>query len=243
MTGMFPNTGVPAADAKNSIDAKTTTGCDELWFSTSRCQPRFDPAAANAQMAEILNLINCFGGTYDCSVLDNLCRELYKVIDGAYPRGQTFFSATEQNVPNNTLGDSKIVYNKVFSLSAPLNGGIDAVSGAGGLVTVNKTGMYMMVSLCRLETVVSAAANVTTEMAMRDQSGLVRQSQINSAFPNGADTDRVDLNVVTPLMGMAAGTVNHMEVGCQVTPAGSFTSCTVKSVQWSLTSHPQKTFL
>ena len=80
---MFPDSGVPRADAKNSIDANTVAGCDELWYSTSRCQPRFDPAAANAMLSEILNAINCAGIPYDCNRLDNLCTAIaYTIQNG-----------------------------------------------------------------------------------------------------------------------------------------------------------------
>lgn len=74
MTGLFPNSGVPATDANNSLlDPNVVAGCSQLWHSTSRCQPRFDPAAANAVMSEIINLVNCSGLPYDCKRLDNLC--------------------------------------------------------------------------------------------------------------------------------------------------------------------------
>lgn len=74
MSGVFPDSGVPASDAFNSIQDPDTANCpNELWYSTSRCQPRFDPKAANAVTAEIINLVNCAGLPYDCSKLDNLC--------------------------------------------------------------------------------------------------------------------------------------------------------------------------
>jgi len=72
MTAMFPASGVPAADAKNSIPDPATVNCDELWYSTSRCQPRFDPAAANAVLAELINLINKGEVTYDCNFLNQV---------------------------------------------------------------------------------------------------------------------------------------------------------------------------
>jgi hypothetical protein len=80
MTGMFPSSGVPASDAKNSIPDPATVNCDELWYSTSRCQPRFDPAAANAMLAELINLVNCAGIDYDCDKLDNLCNAVRYLI-------------------------------------------------------------------------------------------------------------------------------------------------------------------
>jgi hypothetical protein len=74
MTAMHPASGVPASDAKNTIpsNVEQSVNCDELWYSTSRCQPRFDPAAANAVLAELINLINKGEVTYDCNYLDQV---------------------------------------------------------------------------------------------------------------------------------------------------------------------------
>lgn len=81
MSGVFPDSGVPASDAYNSIQDPNTVGCSgELWYSTSRCNPRFDPKAANAVTAEIVNLVNCAGLPYDCTKLDNLCDAVTKMI-------------------------------------------------------------------------------------------------------------------------------------------------------------------
>lgn len=81
MSGMFPASGVPATDAHNTILDPATVNCDELWYSTTRCQPRFDPAAANATLSELINLINCAGLEYDCSKLTNLC-DAVKALSG-----------------------------------------------------------------------------------------------------------------------------------------------------------------
>jgi len=69
---MFPDSGVPPADAKNSLPDVRTLNCDELWYSTSRCQPRFDPAAANAMLAEQMNLIMQAEMTYNCLSLNHV---------------------------------------------------------------------------------------------------------------------------------------------------------------------------
>jgi len=71
---MHPESGVPPADARNSLpnDVEASQNCDELWYSTSRCQPRFDPAAANAMLAELINLINKGEVIYDCRFLDQV---------------------------------------------------------------------------------------------------------------------------------------------------------------------------
>lgn len=75
MAGIFPDGGVAATLTSNTVDADTSCTA-ELFYSTSRCQPRFDPAAANAVMSELLNAINAGGITYDCTVLDNLSRAI-----------------------------------------------------------------------------------------------------------------------------------------------------------------------
>lgn len=81
MAGIFPTTGVPNSDAYGSIpDPIIAPGCDPLWYSTSRCQPRFDPAAANGMMTEILNLVNCSGEAYDCFSNENLCSAVKDLI-------------------------------------------------------------------------------------------------------------------------------------------------------------------
>lgn len=87
MSGLFPNSGVPASDAKNSIpNVDVVPGCDQLWYSTSRCTPRFDSAAMNAVLAELFNAIMGEGGTYDCSRFDNLAEALKRpIINGTIP--------------------------------------------------------------------------------------------------------------------------------------------------------------
>lgn len=76
MTGMMPDSGVPFSDAKNSLPDPVTIHCKELWYSTSRCQPRFDPAAANAMLSELINLVNCADLAYDCARLNNLSQAI-----------------------------------------------------------------------------------------------------------------------------------------------------------------------
>jgi len=80
MTGMMPDSGVPYSDAKNSLSDPNTIRCKELWYSTSRCQPRFDPAAANAMLSELINLINCAGLVYDCAKLNNVSQAITSML-------------------------------------------------------------------------------------------------------------------------------------------------------------------
>lgn len=74
MASIFPNNGVVATAATNTVDVPTT--CEELFYDTGNCRPRFNPAAANAVMSELLNLSNCLGHTWDCNVLNNLCEAI-----------------------------------------------------------------------------------------------------------------------------------------------------------------------
>src|SRR5262245_26311921 len=88
MTAMFPDSGVPWQDARNSLQSPDVlANCDPLWYSTSRCQPRFDPAAANAQLAELINLINAGGLSYDCSQLDQVQLAVKYIVQRGVPRG------------------------------------------------------------------------------------------------------------------------------------------------------------
>src|SRR5262245_57092417 len=87
MTAMFPGSGVPHYDARNSLPDPATVNCDELWYSTSRCQPRFDPAAANAMLAEQINLINRGEITYDCNYLNQVELSVRYLIQRGLPRG------------------------------------------------------------------------------------------------------------------------------------------------------------
>ena len=84
MSGIFPDSGVPANQALNSVNVPTANcGGDagELFHSTSRCTPRFDPAAANAVMSEILNVMDDAGIPYDCNRLDNLSLAVQQAFD------------------------------------------------------------------------------------------------------------------------------------------------------------------
>lgn len=77
MSGIFPNSGSGPSESANSLPTPgVVDGCSPLWNSTARCQPRFDPASANAVISELVNLMNCNGMDYDCNALDNLCQAL-----------------------------------------------------------------------------------------------------------------------------------------------------------------------
>jgi hypothetical protein len=86
---MFPDSGVPYSEAKNSLpDTEVdTAGCPKLWYSTSRCQPRFDPAAANAMLAEDMNLIMRGEVEYDCTNLNHIERAVRYIVQRGLPKG------------------------------------------------------------------------------------------------------------------------------------------------------------
>ena len=86
MTAMFPGSGVPWSDAKNSLQDPATVYCDELWYSTNRCTPRFDPAAANAVLSELINVVNRGEVTYDCRYLDQVQLAIRYMIQRGLPR-------------------------------------------------------------------------------------------------------------------------------------------------------------
>lgn len=77
MSGVFPDSGVTPSQARNSIlNPNVAEGCLPLFYSSTRCNPRFDPAAANALMSEFINAVNGAGLEYDCTKLDNLLRAI-----------------------------------------------------------------------------------------------------------------------------------------------------------------------
>jgi len=86
---MHPESGVPPSDARNSIpnEVEQSQNCDELWYSTSRCQPRFDPAAANAMLAELINLVNKGEVVYDCAFLNQVELSVRYLIQRGLPKG------------------------------------------------------------------------------------------------------------------------------------------------------------
>jgi hypothetical protein len=79
MSHIFPSNGVPAsqtAQADPTVDAT----CDPIFYPVGRCNPRFDPAAANAVISEIANVINGAGLELNCDVLDNLFLAIKELI-------------------------------------------------------------------------------------------------------------------------------------------------------------------
>jgi len=89
----MPTAGVPANQTQNALtNTDLTAGCAATWYAP-RCNPKFDPFAANAVLSEILNLVNCCNLEYDCTRLDNMCRAVQRCIQN------TLFGCLPQNFP------------------------------------------------------------------------------------------------------------------------------------------------
>lgn len=72
MSKLFPDGGVAPGNTQNTIvPVVTDSALCPPKFHPMRCVPRFDPAAANAVISELLNAIN-LKRPYDCTRLDNL---------------------------------------------------------------------------------------------------------------------------------------------------------------------------
>lgn len=126
MAGVFPDSGVPASQALNALpNPPVTDGCTPLYNSSSRCNPRFDPAAANAVVSEIMNVMICAGIDYDCNKLDNLCTAIRALAD-VVPAGLSLVTGNSQGIIlstetqvtnfqiiNNEMADSVITQDSV----------------------------------------------------------------------------------------------------------------------------------
>lgn len=84
MAGIYPDSGVAASAATNTVNVPTNNCDSELFHSTTRCTPRFDPASANAVMSEILNTVaSTENTTYNCNRLDNLSLAVADLVNTA----------------------------------------------------------------------------------------------------------------------------------------------------------------
>lgn len=79
MAGIYPDGGVTAVNAMNSVDVPTVNCATELFYSTNRCSPRFEPAAQNALISEVLNAATALGTPYNCGSLVNLKNTLIAI--------------------------------------------------------------------------------------------------------------------------------------------------------------------
>lgn len=130
MAGIYPGGGVPAAQTNNGVEVDTTN-CEgsELFYSIARCQPRFEPAAMNALISEVLNLATCDGEPYDCSRLDNLCRAVSNMVgiheaeDGRLVKpGQLVFCDVSKDVYWNDTGADIVLSDPVDCTSLESQG-------------------------------------------------------------------------------------------------------------------------
>jgi len=88
MSKMFPDSGVPWPDARNSLtNPWVTSDCKPLWYATNKCTPRFDPAAANAELSELLNLVNRGEVQYNCGSLNNVESAVRYIVQRGIPCG------------------------------------------------------------------------------------------------------------------------------------------------------------
>lgn len=73
MSGILPDNGVVAGATVNTVqNPLLDADCAALFFKMS-CNPKFDPAWANAVTSELLNFMKCAGHPYDCEKLTNMC--------------------------------------------------------------------------------------------------------------------------------------------------------------------------
>jgi hypothetical protein len=135
MTAMFPDSGVPASDARNTIpDPVTNANCNELWYSTSRCQPRFDPAAANAVLAELVNITQNGEVVYDCSKLDQVQLAINYIIQRGKMSGDVLAGGPLNYVGN--LNPPATRYNDWMMITVVPN-----VNNSGPAVTLSLDGV------------------------------------------------------------------------------------------------------
>jgi hypothetical protein len=129
MAGIFPDSGVTPNNAANAVTPDVALGCDPLFYSSTRCNPRFDPPAMNALMSEFLNLINAAGLDYDCTKLTNL-------VDAVVPRIHRFSNNSQVNIP---------LAQNVWTappLGSPVTYGVPFGAMAGTLFTFSEGGVY-----------------------------------------------------------------------------------------------------
>lgn len=143
MSGIFPESGVGKSNAVNTATKPLLADdCTPRYYGNS-CQPIFDPAAANAVISEILNLMKCAEIPYDCDNLDNLCKAIrhhgiagthtFSIIDGPLPvpTSTHTFDSGDFTVPNTYHQDIQCM--AVVSFDVQFN---QLVDGAGEFVAM-----------------------------------------------------------------------------------------------------------
>jgi len=171
MAGIFPESGVAPSQAPNAIIPDVAVGCTPLFYSGSRCAPRFDPAAMNALMSEILNLINCTGNDYDCTIFTNLCNAII-------PRIHRFSNNSAVNIP---------LTQNVWTpppLGSPVVYGAPFGSMAGTVFTFSEGGVY---EIAGLTPVFNECKTSTVNPAIQDNPWVASGYSVNGAIaPNDA---------------------------------------------------------
>lgn len=130
MAGIYPDGGVPVGQATNTVNVASVNCTSELFYSTNRCTPRFEPAAQNALISEILNAATALGDPYNCGSLANLRATLLKINNLC-------------NQDDNTTPD----------LNDSLAGCFDGVSGKTTIQLLSNLILGQITSLCELATV------------------------------------------------------------------------------------------
>lgn len=147
MSGVFPDGGVTANNTANGTEVESSNCPAELFYSTARCNPRFEPAAMNALISEILNVMNCAGHTYNCNDLTNLCQAIRKLNGGndATP-GDTIYPGNLITSTDNVLmwncTDADIVVGETATAEALAAQGFCYVSARAEEVTAGGTDSF-----------------------------------------------------------------------------------------------------
>lgn len=226
MAGVFPTSGVEAGQTLRSLPDGTyplAAGCDPLWHSTQRCVPRFDPAAANAVMSEIINAATCEaagGQEYDCNSLDNICRMLTHVIESLMPRGFRANSLGTTALPNSDVTYTE--YEGSFTITNTLNGGVGQLNAAN-YVQIGMTGVYNVTtkaSFCFNQVAgVQSEIEVGLQIVDQDANVFARQQQrIPEIFGAGPYCHTVIL--ISALLPIGAGRQFHVEGLMASNPSG-----------------------
>lgn len=82
MSGIFPTAGVNFSATLNATDISVTGG-QPLYYAANLCNPRFDPAQANAVISEIVGVSEKAGLNVNCNRLDNLALGICEIVDKA----------------------------------------------------------------------------------------------------------------------------------------------------------------
>jgi hypothetical protein len=114
MAGIYPDGGVSASDTTNGVDVNTTNSANEKFYPLRRCNPRFDPAATNALISEVLQVVSKFGRTYDHTINTNL----YDAIKAGIPTTGTVAVATATATGTDSFSNPIAVGDQVLTVNS-----------------------------------------------------------------------------------------------------------------------------